>query len=374
MPDAEKLAAVREALPAVGAGIYLDTPVAGPLPAETARAVADLEGWELTTGRVGRDRRDEVVGRIDEARAAVAAILTTDVDAVELTHGLCDALRCAVAAVAWRPGDRIVVVEGERVVEIVVPAGVEQSVVELPSGDDAAILAAIESVIDDRTRLIAVPHVSAATGTLLPIERIARLIHAVGARLLVDGSLAAGAIPVAVDELGADWYAVPAQSWLLGPEGLGALVTVGRRGSGSAVAHEFHLPSVVGFARSAGWLSMYVGLGWIHDRGSQLTAHTAERLRAIDGVEVLTPADRQATTLVFRVAGWSAVTALEELGRRIFLLASSVPAVDAIRLGIGWFNTEAELDRLRDGVELLARHTPETLPPQRRLAILGQDA
>lgn len=373
MPDAEKLAAVREALPAVGAGIYLDTPVAGPLPAETARAMADLERWELTTGRVGRDRRDEVVGRIDEARAAVAAILTTDVDAVELTHGLGDALRRAVAAVAWRPGDRIVVVEGERVAEIV-PAGVERTLVALPPDDDAAILAAIESAIDDRTRLLAVPHVSAVTGTLLPVERIAGLVHAFGARLLVDGSLAAGAIPVAVEELGADWYAVPAQSWLLGPEGLGALVTVGRRGREAAADRELHLPSVVGCARSAGWLSMYVGLGWIHDRGRELTAGAAERLRSTDGVEVLTPSDRRATTLVFRVAGWSAETALEELGRRIFLLASTVPAVDAIRVGIGWFNTEAELDRLRDGIELLARHTPATLPPQRRLAILGQDA
>src|SRR2546423_5515830 len=79
LPDAEKLAAVREALPAVSAGIYLDTPRAGPLPAETARSMSDLAGWELATGRAGADRREEAIARVDEARAAGPAILSTDV-------------------------------------------------------------------------------------------------------------------------------------------------------------------------------------------------------------------------------------------------------------------------------------------------------
>jgi len=42
LPDAEKLAAVREALPALGAGIYLNTGAVGPLPAETAAAMAEI--------------------------------------------------------------------------------------------------------------------------------------------------------------------------------------------------------------------------------------------------------------------------------------------------------------------------------------------
>ena len=67
-------------------------------------------------------------------------------------------------------------------------------------------------------------HVAWTTGAVLPIAGIAELAHARGALLIVDGAQAAGAIPFRFDELGADFYAVPAQKWLLGPEGMGALV------------------------------------------------------------------------------------------------------------------------------------------------------
>jgi L-cysteine/cystine lyase len=69
-----------------------------------------------------------------------------------------------------------------------------------------------------------VSHVLWTTAAVLPVREIGDLAHARGATLLVDGAQAAGAIPFRFDELGADLYAVPAQKWLLGPEGMGALV------------------------------------------------------------------------------------------------------------------------------------------------------
>jgi selenocysteine lyase/cysteine desulfurase len=355
MPDDEKLAAVRAGLPAVGAGIYLNTPVAGPLPAETAHSMADLATWELTTGRAARDRIAEAWSRIDEARAAIAAILTTDVDAVTLTHGLADAIRRAAAM-----------------------AGAEPLSVEVAAGaDDAAILAAFGRAIVPGTRLVSVPHVHPATGALWPLSAVASLAHQRGAAVLVDGSQAAGAIPVQLEELGVDYYALPGSTWLLGPEGLGALAVAGR-GSPPAspqeldpAPFEFHLPAVVGLARSCGWLSMYVGLEWIHRRAAELTRQAADRLGGIDGVELLTPLDRTATILSFRIRGWSAADALEELGARAFVLASALPSLDAIRVGIGFFNTAAEIDRLAETVELIARYSPASLPPRRRLSVIG---
>jgi selenocysteine lyase/cysteine desulfurase len=64
-------------------------------------------------------------------------------------------------------------------------------------------------------------HVLWSTGAVLPVARIAALAHERGALVAVDGAQAAGAIPVSVRELGADAYAVTAQKWLLGPEGMG---------------------------------------------------------------------------------------------------------------------------------------------------------
>jgi L-cysteine/cystine lyase len=134
----------------------------------------------------------------------------------------------------------------------------------------------------------------------------------------------------------------------------------------------FHRPSIVGMARSIGWLSMFVGLDWIYERGTAMARLAADRLAAIDGVELLTPRERMATLVTFRIAGWTADAALDELGARVFAVARTVPLVDGVRISVGFFNTEAELDRLVAAVALLAAHTPETLPPRRGLTILGQ--
>ena len=86
-----------------------------------------------------------------------------------------------------------------------------------------ATLAAFDAAITPATRLVSISHVLWTTGARLPVERIARLARERGATVAVDGAQAVGAIPVAVEELGVDYYAVAAQKWLLGPEGVGAL-------------------------------------------------------------------------------------------------------------------------------------------------------
>jgi selenocysteine lyase/cysteine desulfurase len=124
-------------------------------------------------------------------------------------------------------------------------------------------------------------------------------------------------------------------------------------------------------ARSIGWLSMFVGLDWIHRRGAAMARLAADRLGDIDGVEVLTPRDRMATLVAFRIAGWTPAAALDELSARVFAIARTLPLIDALRISIGFFTSEEELDRFVGAVALLAAHTPETLPPRRTLTILG---
>ena len=51
---------------------------------------------------------------------------------------------------------------------------------------------------------------------------------------------------------------------------------------------------------------------------------------------------------------------------------ATVPSVDALRLSIGFFTTDEEVERVAATVELLAAHDPATLPPRARLTILGQ--
>ena len=87
---------------------------------------------------------------------------------------------------------------------------------------------------------------------------------------------------------------------------------------------------------------------------------TADRLAASPGVEVLTPRDAMATLVTFRIAGWAAQAALDELGARVFAVARTIPLLDAVRISVGCFNSEDELERFADAVELLAAHTPDT--------------
>jgi selenocysteine lyase/cysteine desulfurase len=96
-----------------------------------------------------------------------------------------------------------------------------------------------------------------------------------------------------------------------------------------------------------------------------------DRLAAIPGVTVLTPGHRMATLVSFRIAGWPAAPALTELGRRVFAIARTVESLDAIRISLGFFTSDEELERFCQAVELLAAHTPETLPPRPSLAMLG---
>ena len=107
-PEAERLAAVRAALPALAAGIYLNTGSVGPLPAETAAAMADIAAYELTTGRSHADYFDETLQRMAEARGAVAAVLTADVDDIALTHATTDGMNMGVWSIDWRAGDKAV--------------------------------------------------------------------------------------------------------------------------------------------------------------------------------------------------------------------------------------------------------------------------
>jgi L-cysteine/cystine lyase len=406
LPDDEKLAAIRGALPALGAGIYLNTGSVGPLPAETAAAMAELVEYELRIGRSHPDDWDRFIERMAETRAAVAAVIGGDVDEVAIVHSTSQAMNAAIWSIDLRPGDRIVTTQAEHpgglgpVHVVAARFGADIAIADVGNGgDDERTLAAFDAAITDRTRIVALSHVLWTTGARLPVREIADLAHRRGARVVVDGAQAAGALPVSVGDLGVDFYAVPGQKWLLGPEGTGALwadpavladakawngswFTFDRISPTEAVlrpdARRFddsghYRPAVTGLARSCGWLSMYVGLSWVHARGLAQARAAADRLAAIPGVEILTPRERMATLVTFRIGGWTPDEALAELGGRAFVIARTIPDLAALRLSVGFFTTDEEIERVAAVVELLAAHTPATLPPRPRLTILGQD-
>jgi L-cysteine/cystine lyase len=406
MSDEDKLAAVRAALPSLAAAIQLNTGSVGPMPAEVAAAMAQLEEYERDFGRAQAEYWEESKQRIDEARAGVAAVLGGDLDEVAITHAATEGMNIGTWSVDWRDGGRAVTTchehpGGVGPLYIVCDRyGVELEFAEFAGdGGDDEIVARFDELITPGTKLVSLSHVLWTTGMVLPVRRIADIAHQRGALVLVDGAQAAGVIATNVRDLGADMYSIPAQKWLLGPEGLGAFwvkrelleatrstfagwstfATVDARGNRTLAADAqrfqavgFHRPSIVGMARAIGWLTMYVGLEFVYRRGAAMARRAADLLASIDGVTLLTPLDRMAGLVSFRIAGWEPQAAMDELAARTFCIIRTLPVVDALRISVGFWTSEDELDRFLDGVRLLAAHTPESLPPRRTLTIVGQ--
>jgi selenocysteine lyase/cysteine desulfurase len=365
-PDAARLAPLRELLPATSAGIYLDTANAGPLPAETAAAMREADEWELRVGRAAAGRDEDLAQRAAEARAVLAALLGADPAHIRLAAGAELALIDVLWAIDWQAGQRLAIGPGlDRRLTGAARAFAARLSLE------CEVLDSLDGPLLAGTRLVVAPHVAADGGELLATADLGARLRAHGAQLAIDASLSAGAVPLAVDELGADAVFLAADRWLLGPEGTAA--SWQRRATqGRAVLPEAQLPrtTLLGLARSVGWLEMYVGLDWALERGRSLAAWLAAELAETDGVQLVTPPSAMATIVSFRLPpAWSVEEAADELGRRVFAIVGTDSGLSALRASVAWFNTQDELERFAQAVAELARHTPATLPRRPTLTV-----
>jgi cysteine desulfurase/selenocysteine lyase len=125
------------------------------------------------------------------------------------------------------PGDNIVITELEHHSNIVPwqmlceETGAVLQVAPIDDNGDLR-MQEFERRLNGRTRLVAVAHISNVLGTILPIKEIARLTHAAGARLLVDGAQAAPHMKLDVQDLDADFFAFSSHK-IYGPTGIGVL-------------------------------------------------------------------------------------------------------------------------------------------------------
>jgi selenocysteine lyase/cysteine desulfurase len=393
-PDPTKVAGIRAALLATGAGIYLDTATAGPLAAEGLHAMREWLAQEERFGQADPVADEAFAERADEARAVLATLIDAHPEAVALSSGATAGMAAAAWAPDWRRGERIVTTTAEHPAVLAelqaVQARFDTELVQVALGtspgafEAAGLVERFAAAITPATRLVAVSHVTWQTGVIMPLGAIAAQARRVGAWLAIDGAQAVGAIPVAVTEAAPDVYAFSGYKWLLGPRGVGAtyrsprLVAEGAPmsaalGGTRATAGTLHRPSVVALARTVGWLEMYVGLTWAFERSCRLAAQAWSGLAAVPGVVLLTPGPPPATLIAFRIDGWPAELARAALARRVFALTRVVTELDALRISVAWFNTVAELDRFVGAVAELAAATPETLPDRPRLVVLPAD-
>ncbi|MCS7302407.1 MAG: cysteine desulfurase [Bacteroidota bacterium] len=181
--------------------------------------------------------------------------------------------------------------------------------------------------ITERTRLVAVAHVSNVLGIVLPIEPIVERAHAVGAVVLVDGAQAVAHLAVNVAQLDCDFYAFSGHK-IYGPTGIGVLY--GKRallesmppyqGGGDMIRrvtfekttyndlpYKFEagtppIAEAIGLARALEYVST-IGLNTIAAWEEQLVSRCVELLSQIDDVRLLGPKQGRTGVVSFVVDG-----------------------------------------------------------------------
>ena len=255
----------------------------------------------------------------------------------------------------------------------------------LPIRDDGSLeLEALPALFSERTRLVAVTHVSNVLGTINPVREIVALAHARGVPVLVDGAQAAPRIPVDVRELGCDFYAVSGHK-LYGPSGIGALYARAElleamppwQGGGSmiesvsfdkttyaAVPTRFEAGSpnaegAVGLGAALDWLDA-IGMERVAQHERELLDYGTRLLDDIPGVRIYGRAGAKTGVLSFTLAGVHAHdlgTVLDGEGVAIraghhcaqpLMERYGVPATARASLGV--YTDHEDLDRLARAV------------------------
>jgi cysteine desulfurase/selenocysteine lyase len=241
-----------------------------------------------------------------------------------------------------------------------------------------------QRLLTDRTRLVAVTHVSNALGTVNPIRDMVALAHARGIPVLVDGAQAVSHMAVDVRDLDCDFYAFSGHK-LFGPTGIGVLYgKVGLletmppyQGGGdmiSAVTFEKtiyntlpykfeagtpHIAGVIGLAAAIEYVER-IGRSQIRAYEADLLAYGTELLTAIPGLRMIGTAREKAGVLSFLLDGVHA----HDIGTILDLEGIAVRAghhcampvmkrfgvAASARASLAVYNTRADLDALAKGL------------------------
>ncbi len=242
-----------------------------------------------------------------------------------------------------------------------------------------------EKSLTDRTKLVAITHMSNAMGTVTPIRDICRIAHARGIPVLVDGSQSAVHMPVDVQDLGCDFFVFTGHK-VYGPSGIGVLYGRKERleamrpfmGGGemieevtedmvtyNAPPHRFEAgtPPIVQAIGLGAALDYMDGIGRarIAAHEADLTAYAHERLGAIDTLRIFGNAPARGAIVSFELQGIHAHDVSMVIDRQGVAVRAGTHCAQPLlkrfgvtstcRASFGMYNTRAEIDVLAEALE-----------------------
>ena len=356
----------------------------------TLAAMTDQLELEATLG--GYEAAERVADRIEATYAGMARLLGARRAEIALFDNSTHAWNAGFYAIPFRPGDRILTSRAEygsnvlAYLQVARRTGAELVVV--PNDEHGAVdLAALERLVDERTRLIGLTWVPTFGGLVNPAAEVGRIARAAGALYLLDATQAVGQFPVDVAELGCDLLTGTGRKFLRGPRGTGflyartealdrldpAVVEIGsatwdgKRGfTWAEGAQRFETwersgVNLVGFGAAIDQ-ALELGLDVIGERAVALGARLRDQLAELPKVTTHDQGSARCAIVTITVEDVPAETVRAALAAAGINVTTTVPDDDPldteerglpamVRLSPHYYNTEAELDR---AVEVVA--------------------
>jgi cysteine desulfurase/selenocysteine lyase len=377
------VAAVRRDTPGCGGVVHLNNAGSSLPPAVVVDTVVRyLEDEAREGGYELADRRRDDLAAVYRS---VAGVVGATEDEIALLDSATRAWDVAFYSLRFAPGDRILTTTTEYAANFIAYLQVAQRtgarIEVVPDRRSGEIdIAALESMIDDRAKLISINHVPTNGGLVNPAAAVGEVAKRSGVTYLLDACQSVGQMPIDVDEVGCDLLTGTSRKFLRGPRGVGFLYVrdtmiediepvmldlhsaqwVGRdRYEIRRDAKRFEVwessPALrLGLGAACDY-AIGVGLGAIWGRIASLAAVLRAALGSIPSVTVHDKGRVKGGIVTFSVAGRSAREVKEALAlRRINVSISSVASAridmeqrrldEIIRASVHYFNTEDEID------------------------------
>jgi cysteine desulfurase/selenocysteine lyase len=375
--------------------VYLDNAASTQKPLAVIDAIRDLYTSDYANIHRGvHELSQRATQRYEDSRAAIQRFIhAADSREIIFVRGATEGINLVAGTWGRRnvgPGDEIVLSALEHHSNIVpwqLLAEEKGARIRVaPINDEGELLLdEFEKLLNPRTRLVAVNHISNALGTINPIARMTELAHAHGAVVLVDGAQAVPHMRVDVGASGCDFYTFSGHK-MYGPTGIGVLW--GRldlleemppyQGGGDMISSvtferttynslpwkfEAGTPNIegsIGLAAAVDYLDE-LGIENVEAYEAGLLAYGTARLSEIPGLRILGTAREKAAVLSFVLDGvhpHDVGTILDRYGIAVrtghhcaqpLMDRFGVPATT--RASLAFYNTRDEIDSLVAGME-----------------------
>lgn len=376
---------IRTDTPAAQRLAYLHNAGAALMPTAVAEAMKQHIDLESEIG--GYAAADREADRLDAVYGSVACLLNAAPDEIALMENATVAWQMAFYALPLRAGARILTAEAEYAANYVAFLQVAKrtgAIIEIVPSDTTGELDidALERMIDERVKLIAITWVPTNGGLVNPAAAVGKIARAHGIPFLLDACQAVGQMEVDVEAIGCDMLSATGRKFLRGPRGTGFLYV--RR----ALLRQLEPPMIDHFAapwvsrdryqlrddarRFETWENNYaarlglgvavdyalsIGLGPIEQRCRLLADRLRNGLRAISGITIRDLGRAPGAIVSFTMKGYEADTIVNSAATAGITIGASDPSstrIDAevralpmvVRASPHYYNTEAEIDRL----------------------------